>query len=276
MSLPNVRMGKISYINASPVYYGLDHGLTPAWLSLVPDVPSALNRMIKAGDIDISPISSAYYAMNHRELLLLPDLSISCHGPVMSVICASNHPLEDLTGRTVLFSQESASSSSFLKMIFARQRIEPVFRVGPVGNIRKIDPDADAVLVIGDAALTQPWASRFRHVFDLGQVWFDMTGLPFVFAVWVVRRSFADKYPERVTAAWNLLRASRAAGDAHMDEIIADGGARLGLSLDRVREYYDLLLCDLDPAKVEGMGLFFDGLYRQNILTDPVNIRFFS
>ena len=91
-------MGKITYINASPVYYGIDHGMQPDWLTLVPDVPAALNRQIATGKVDISPISAAFYALNHKDLLLLPDLSISCDGKVLSVICASRYPLEDLTG----------------------------------------------------------------------------------------------------------------------------------------------------------------------------------
>src|SRR3989339_790671 len=107
-------MGKISYINASPVYYGLDNGLLPDWLEMDADVPSALNRKIIEGQIIISPISAAFYAMNHRELLLLPDLSISCHGRVMSVILASRYSIDELSGKTVRLSRESASAASFL------------------------------------------------------------------------------------------------------------------------------------------------------------------
>ncbi len=117
-----IDMGKISYINASPVFYGLDHGLLPNWLNMVSDVPSVLNKKILAGNIEISPISAAFYAMNYKDLLLLPDLSISCHGPVMSVVLASNYPIDNLTGKQIMFSQESASAASFLKMIFNQKK----------------------------------------------------------------------------------------------------------------------------------------------------------
>ena len=99
MNDKKVTMGKISYINASPVFYGLDHGLLPPWLKMESDVPSVLNRKIITGQIKISPISAAFYAMNHKELLLLPDLSISCHGRVLSVILASHYPIDDLEGK---------------------------------------------------------------------------------------------------------------------------------------------------------------------------------
>ena len=216
-------MGKITYINASPVYYGLDHGMTPDWLRLVPDVPAALNHQIKTGRIDISPISAAYYAMNHRDLLLLPDLSISCHGDVLSVICASNYPLDELTGKQVMFSNESASGASFLKMIFADRGVRPEFRVGPVGDMDRIPEDVDAVMVIGDAALTQAWEQRFSFCFDLGRIWREMTGLPFVFAVWVVRKAFARDCPDQVKKAHQLLLASKDEGYAHLETIVDQG-----------------------------------------------------
>lgn len=63
MNSDKLRMGRISYINASPVYYGLDRGLAPDWLTLVTDVPAALNHQIRTGEVDISPISAAFYGM---------------------------------------------------------------------------------------------------------------------------------------------------------------------------------------------------------------------
>ncbi|HCY84497.1 MAG TPA: ABC transporter substrate-binding protein [Desulfobacteraceae bacterium] len=269
-------MGKITYINASPVYYGIDHGMHPDWLTLVPDVPAALNLKIRNAEIDISPISAAYYAMNHEDLLILPDLSISCDGPVLSVICASRRPLDELTGKKVMFSNESASGASFLKMIFAGRGIRPEFSVGAVGHLDRIPEDVDAVMVIGDAALTQTWEDRFEYRFDLGALWHEMTGLPFVFAVWVVRKTFAKAHPELTAAAHELLLASRREGDAHTGEIIEAGTARLGLSRERIRAYYDCLACDLDGRKVEGMAAFFQGLFDQGILKTPAAIRFFE
>ena len=269
-------MGRISYINASPVYYGLDHGLAPDWLTLVTDVPAALNRKITASDIDISPISAAYYALHHKDLLLLPDLSISCRGPVMSVICAARCPLDDLTGKTVMFSRESATGAAFLKMIFAGRGIRPQFQFGPVGDITAIPPDVDAVMVIGDAALTQPWQTRFSHWYDLGQLWYEMTGLPFVFAVWVVRRSFAAARPDQVSLALDLLKASRKMGYAHLDTVIDAGQAKLGLNRQMVKDYYNRLYCDLDQEKIAAMTKFFDGLYQQKILTSRPEIGFFK
>ncbi len=273
---PNISLGKISYINALPVYYGLDRGLLPDWLTMVSDVPSALNRKIITDQIEISPISAAFYAMNHDKLLLLPDLSISCHGNVLSVICASNYELDDLNQKTVMFSQESASAASFLKMIFSQRQVYPDFRVGPVGDINEIPLGVDAVMVIGDNALTQPWGERYAHCFDLGGIWYEMTGLPFVFAVWAVRESFAKKYPEQVGEVHELLLASKRQGYAHIDEVIEAGTKKLNLNYSIIKQYYDLLICDLDPLKTKAMKIFFESLCEQKILDNPAKVRFFS
>ena len=269
-------MGKITYINASPVYYGIDHGMQPDWLTLVPDVPAALNRQIKNGTVDISPISAAFYAMNHRALLLVPDLSISCDGDVLSVICASRYPLDELTGKNVMFSNESASGASFLKMIFSLRKIHPRYTVGYAGDIAGIPEDVDAVMVIGDAALTQPWETRFAFRYDLGGLWQKMTGLPFVFAVWVVREAYARTNPERVAAGRTLLLESRSQGYQHLDQIINTGAKKLTLPPERISDYYNCLYCDLDDRKVQGMDLFFTGLYEQGILKEKTDIRFFK
>jgi chorismate dehydratase len=273
---PKISLGKISYINASPVYYGLDNGLLPDWLTMVPDVPSALNYKIINDQIEISPISAAFYAMNHDKLLLLPDLSISCQGNVLSVICASNYELDDLNHKTVMFSQESASAASFLKMIFSKRQVYPDFKVGPVGDINRIPKGVDAVMVIGDDALTQPWQERYTHSFDLGGIWYEMTGLPFVFAVWVVRESFAKKHPARVQQVVDLLAASKKQGYANIEKVIEEGTQKLNLSPSVIKKYYDLLICDLDPLKIKGMEMFFKSLYEQKILDTPAKVRFFN
>jgi len=276
MNDKNVYMGKISYINASPVFYGLDHGLLPPWLKMVSDVPSVLNQKLITGQIKISPISAAFYAMNHRELLLLPDLSISCNGRVLSVILASNYEIDNLEGKKVMFSQDSASAASFLKMIFNQRKVSPLYEVGSVTHCQMVSKSVDAVLVIGDTALKHPWGQAFKYRIDLGQLWYEMTQLPFVFAVWAVRRSFAEKYPSRVKEIHNLLLESKRQGYQHIDKVIEAGKNKLNLEQLVIKEYFDLLYCDLDGQKIKAMQLFFDSLLDQGILNEKADMEFFN
>ncbi len=254
MNGDKVKMGRISYINASPVYYGLDHGLTLPWLALVTDVPASLNRKILSEEVQISPISAAHYAMHYQELLLLPDLSISCHGKVLSVICASHYPLEELDGKKILLSQESATGANLLKFILARKQVRPQYMTADLNTISRDSQQADAVMVIGDKALTLPWKDHFTHVIDLGQEWFDMTGLPFVFAVWAVNKRFAAAHAQEVSKIAQLLCQSRQQGYGAMDEIIAQGSKKLGLPGDLIRQYYHLLYCDMDDGKIQAIA----------------------
>jgi len=276
MNEKKIKIGKISYINDAPVYFGLDHGLLPPWLEMVSDVPAVLNEKIKTGQIKISPVSAAFYAMNHREFLLLPDLSISCDGRVMSVILASNYKIDDLDAKKVIFSKESASAAAFLKMIFRRKKVSPIFEVGATNNYQKMALDADAALIIGDAALLHPWEEVFNYCIDLGQLWHDMTKLPFVFAVWVVRRSFAAKNPYLTRKIHQLLLTSKDLGYRNIDKVIDAGTNKLGLERSVIKEYFDLLYCDLDAKKIKAMALFFDYLFDQAILKEKVDIQFFN
>lgn len=276
MKTETLRMGKIDYINAFPVYYGLDHGLLPDWMEMIPRPPAVLNGMIQAGEIALSPVSSAFYGMNHRDLLVLPDLSISSRGAVMSVVLMSNYSLDDLHGRRVVLSRESATSSCLVRLIMAQKKQIPVFTTGRLKGLEDVPPDADAAMIIGDAAMNQPWEKRFRYRFDLGSEWFNATGLPFVFALWVVRKSYARKHPDRVGAALDLLIESRAAGYRNIEQVVQAGAHKLNLGTDYVQEYFKRLLCDLDDAKVQGLSFFFDALHHHKIFPDKVAVRFFG
>jgi chorismate dehydratase len=205
---------------------------------------------------------------------LLPDLSISCNGRVLSVILASHCPMDELDQKTVTFSRESASAASFLRMIFSRKNINPVYEIGPVDDCRQLSKTSQAVLVIGDKALARDWDEYFEYRIDLGALWYEMTQLPFVFAVWAVRRSFAQSHPDIVKDIHQLLLASKAMGDEHIDQVIMDGQKRTRFEYALIKQYFDLLYCDLDEKKITAMQLFFDSLFEQNVLNRKPVIEF--
>ncbi|WP_232367083.1 menaquinone biosynthetic enzyme MqnA/MqnD family protein [Desulfocicer vacuolatum] len=269
-------MGKIDYINASPVYYGLDNGLLPDWIKMVPSPPAVLNGMIRDGKIAMSPVSSAFYGMNHKELLILPDLSISSHGDVMSVVLMSNYPLDDLHGRNIMLTRESATSVCLVKLIMAQKQMVPEYRTGKLKCIEDVPEDVDAAMIIGDAAMTQPWESRFKYRFDLGQVWHKATGLPFVYALWVVQKKYAQQHPHAVAAALDLFYQSRRMGYDHIRQVIKKGAQKLNLEESYVDRYFKGLICDLDAPKIKGLTYFFDSLYRHGIFSEKVDVQFFA
>ena len=268
-------LGKIDYINASPVYYGLDNGLKPDWLEMVEGPPAVLNKMIKESKLEISPVSAAFYGMNHKDFLVLPDLSISCNERVLSVILMSNFPIEDLDGKNIVLTEDSATAAALVKLMVHERGITPKFSKKRIRNLSDIPENTDAALIIGDAALTMSWEHCFRYRMDLGEIWFKEKKLPFVFALWVVRRSYALKYRECVQEVLDIFYASRKKGYENLHEIIRSGADKLSLDELKIKEYYDLLFCDLDEKKVKALQLFFDSLYDINFYKDKVDLHFF-
>src|SRR5437764_15437273 len=105
-----VRLGRIGYINCYPVYGAIDRGVTSLAAELVTGTPSELNDLLAAGELDLSVVSAVEYARHARDYILLPDLSISCDGPVRSVALFSRRTVGQLDGRTVLLSHSSRTS----------------------------------------------------------------------------------------------------------------------------------------------------------------------
>ena len=191
----SLRIGRIPYINCYPVYGAIDRGLIRIDAELVDGVPTALNARMATGDLDVSVVSAVEYARDSRRYLLLPDLAISCDGAVRSVMLFSKKPATELSGRRVLVSRSSMTSVALLDLLFenvwhARPNFVPTD--AEVSDVARFEAeDHDARLVIGDAALllSSGASPRYAHAYDLGEVWKDWTGLPFVFAVWVAQRN---------------------------------------------------------------------------------------
>ncbi len=271
-----VKIGRISYINVAPIYYGLDMGLKPAWLKMVTAPPSVLNNMLANGDIDISPVSSVAYARHQKDWLLLPDLSIACSGDVMSVILVSRHPFDKLNNKKVILIDESATTVELLKLLFIIKKVKPIFGIGAIQHPCDIPKNADAALIIGDAALKEKWNDHYDYIYDMGNMWMELTGLPFVFAVWAVQKSFARKRPDPLSAIIDLFHISKKEGNQHLGQIVESASSKLGISLDMSEKYYDRLCCDLGPMQIKGLESFFSSLYKEKILSEKVNLSFFE
>ncbi|MDM8516679.1 menaquinone biosynthesis protein [Desulfobacterales bacterium HSG16] len=268
-------IGRISYLNVAPVYYGFDNGQSCAGIKFSAGPPAVLNKMLERGELDISPVSSAAYARNQHKWLLLPDLSISCIGKVMSVLLVSRYPVSELSGKPVVLTEESATAAALTRLLLSSRGIKPKFETGRIRHTGDLDNKA-AALVIGDAALKENWNADFPHVHDLGKMWRNQTGLPFVFALWAVRKSFAEKRPEIVWDVMERFYRSRQAGYENIKKILPITAEKLGISHDICSQYYQHLYYDLDVSKTSGLETFFNGLYRQNLICEPVKPAFFA
>jgi chorismate dehydratase len=264
-----MRFGRIGYINCAPVYGAIDRGIVPAPGELVTGTPAELNDLLVAGELDVSVISAVEYARHAKALVLLPELAISCDGPVRSVALFSRRPVGQLDGRTVLLSASSRTSVALLELL-----CKDVWKIRPnFAEARAEAQDLDtlaalpheAVLVIGDAALALAARGTYPHRYDLGEEWKRWTGLPFVFAVWAARR-VAD--PAAVQRGHQSLLASRAWGLAHLDDLAADAARATGVPIAACREYLGGLDYAFTYKHLAGLTDFFRRLAAEGMVPD--------
>ena len=255
-----MKIGRIPYINCYPVYGAIDRGVVKLDAKLVDGVPTDLNRKMAAGALDISVVSVVEYARDADRYLLLPDLAISCDGPVRSVMLFSKRPAGELTSRNVIVSRSSMTSVALLELLF-----ESVWHSSPrfvPGDAEISDvvvdsvTDADARLVIGDAALVlgSSHRERYPYVYDLGEMWKEWTGQPFVFAVWVAQRSTDVK---AALVAHAGLIASRNWGLEHLSELAEQAHKATGVQRQMCAEYLSGLDYGLSYPHLAGLTEFY-------------------
>jgi chorismate dehydratase len=261
-----MRVGRIPYINCYPVYGGIDRGIVALDAELVDGIPSALNRRMAQGTLDISVISAVEYARDTARYLLLPDLAISCDGPVRSVMLFSRLPAEKLVAGRVLVTRSSMTSVVLLELLFEHVwNTRPSFvpADGEIADLaRSGQVEHDARLIIGDAALllssgASDLAQDYPYAYDLGAVWKEWTGLPFVFAVWVAQRSAAV---ERSLALHAQLIRSRDWGLQHLDVLAEQAAQATGVSRRSALEYLSGLDYGLRYEHLAGLTTFFGKL----------------
>ena len=263
-----MRIGRIPYVNCYPVYGAIDRGVVGLEGSLVTGVPSALNKRMADGTLDISVVSAVEYARDARRYLLLPDLAISCDGPVQRVMLFSRRPAEELDGRRVIVSRSSMTSVALVELLFENVwRARPEFVAGDaeMSDIAGFDREPhEARLVIGDAALVLRGArprvvdstasASYAFAYDLGEVWTDWTGLPFVFAVWVAQRTAPVAEALGIHAS---LITSRNWGLEHLDVLAAQASQATGVSQRVCHEYLSGLDYGLSYEHLAGLTEFF-------------------
>ena len=261
-----MRVGRIPYINCYPVYGAIDRKLVTLDAELVDGIPSALNTAMSVGGLDVSVISAVEYARDAARYLLLPDLAISCDGPVRSVMLFSRRPAESLGGARVLLSRSSMTSVELLRLMFQQVwKAAPAFAPADaeISDLERSGAQKhDARLIIGDAALlltsgASAIAGDYPYVYDLGQVWKEWTGLPFVFAVWVAQRSTPVAGALAVHAQ---LIESRNWGLEHLDELSNQAAAATGVSKPAALEYLSGLDYGLRYEHLAGLTTFFGKL----------------
>lgn len=253
-----LRIGRISYANCSPIFHELQKQASGEDYQFIGGVPSHLNALLAAGEIDVCPSSSIEYALHPERYLILPDLSISSIGAVGSVLLFSRIPIEELDGQTILLTSESATSVNLLRILLKKRfGCSCGFTVSeqPLDSALQ---EATAMLLIGDTALRASLLDADLLVYDLGDLWHEWTGLPFVFALWFCGRQVArDRYAEVTRLARHLI-ASKECACAALESIAQSASEAQWMGRDRLVAYWrDNISYDLDSRHLDGLMLFY-------------------
>jgi cyclic dehypoxanthinyl futalosine synthase len=260
-----LRVAAVGYLNARPLYDGLDREPTSARVRLDCAAPSEVARRIAEDEADIAlmPVAAA---ATIGDLRLARGGAIGARGAVRSVVVVSERPLEELEELAVDLS--SRTSVVLARLLLRARGREPRFLgSGPREAIAQVAGKRGA-LVIGDPALEIE--GRFSHVFDLGQAWWEHTGLPFVFAAWCGRPGALSAADER------LLDRARLSGLDRRDAIADEHAARTGLSPASLRAYLrDAIRYDLGDDERRGLERFYDDAASAGLLP-RTRVRFFD
>jgi chorismate dehydratase len=258
-----VRVGAVNYLNTKPLIFDLEK-LAPE-AELVLDVPSRLADRLAAGELDVAliPVIEYFRASSYT---IVPGISIATRGPVLSVTLFSRRPWAHIH-RVAL--DEGSRTSAALTQVLLRKRygVAPEVVSLPLDTAAE-DVDADAVLLIGDRAM-RACLPGFDHAFDLGQEWYDWTGLPFVYAVWAVREG-----AELGRVAGALEEAKRR-GLARAGVIAHREAPGLGLDAGFCRRYLsNILHFDLGPREQAGLHHYYMLACELGLAPRGVTLRF--
>jgi chorismate dehydratase len=200
-SLAPFRVGSVRYLNAVPLTRGLEDEIVLA-------TPSRLAEMLRGDELDAGLVSITEVLMNDR-YDILDSMAIASLGEVKSVFLAHRKPIEEI--KEVFCDTASLTSVNLLKVLLAERGLKPEFKPLPGYDAAT---QLDYVLLIGDAAIEFIRAPHQHDIFDLGAAWYEMTSLPFVYAVWALRRGIENGQLRR------QLREARDFGLDTLDSII--------------------------------------------------------
>ena len=276
LSDSKVRIGMVNFINTAPLYDIWQRTVNrPEW-NVVEAAPSVLNRMLYANELDMGLVSSQEYAAHPQDYLLLDDISISASGPVGSVYLFSRCDPSLLVGRTLLLSGQSQTSVSLVKIILEKfYNVVPDYEVGSVLEAQE-NEDIRAVLAIGDEALLLAQNKTYSHMIDLSKIWHEKTSLPFVFAIWAMRKEFCRENPEVVKEIHSELLRCRSEGRNDLKNISKRVAPRVSMDSEACYEYLRGIEHDLGPDKQKGLIRFIEYLIeRGEGSADSLPLKFF-
>ena len=271
-----LRIGRIAYLNVAPYFHHLQsEGFSG---EIIAGVPAELNALLADGAIDACPSSSFEYGLHAEDYLLLPGHSVSSVGPVHSVLLFTPGELAALSGTEIAITGESATSINLLKIL-----LKEFFGIGnvvfqvPSGGVEASLSEGQSALLYGDRALAalKNCPPGFQ-VTDLGALWYHFTGLPFVFALWILRRDAAARMPQEFMQLSEQLERSRRKAFDNLPGMAEHLSGETIFSAQQLEAYWRGMSYDLTDGHLEGLRLYFTLCSKHGLLERVPDFHFFS
>jgi len=243
-----VRIGAVGYLNARPLTWALDRD--PDRWRVRYDVPSVCASLLHEGAVDLGLIPSIEY-LRSDEYRFVPGVGIGSRGPVASVAIYTRKPIEDI--RRIALDTSSRTSVTLIQVLCRYHfHINPSFVPhGP--DLATMTTTCDAGLLIGDPAFDADHDALGLRKVDLGEVWTEMTGLPFIYAAWTGRPAGIDDDVIRA------LQHAQAEGVAARDAIAEEYGAGDANRAARAAIYLrDNVKYGFGTEEAAGLQMFLD------------------
>jgi len=277
-----MRIGQTFFKNTDFIYYAIQKGIVKLDEALSGSTlhtahPPELGEMLLSGEIDIAPVSSIIYAQHPADFLLLPNFSISAFGETGSILlfskkCSSPKELE---GRKVAVPGTSASSSVLLQILLKSRNIDAEIVYQEKPEIKDMLHIADAALLIGDDALIAN-SRKNRLVCDLGEEWKALTGKKMVYALWIIRKKFAEENPEQLKIFHEKLRDSEEYAYRNIDAISQELASRISISPEVMKEHLLKLNYGFDKEDEKGLKEYFKYAKKFGIIKEMPRLKFFE
>ena len=245
-----IKVAAVSYLNTKPLLYGLEQFPIRDKIALRVDYPAKIGQELIDDEVDLGliPVALIPYL---KESHIITDYCIGAEGAVGSVFIFSEVPIEQV--EDIYMDYQSRSSVALAQML-----MQDYWKVSPrpldahPGFEKKVGGKTAAV-IIGDRALRQ--LRQNKYVYDLGEYWVKLTGLPMVFAAWVANKALPEAFIEQFNTATGYGTKGTA-----LDTVIAAHH----IDYFDLREYYNRYLSfDLTEEKKSGLQLFLQKLKAQ-------------
>ncbi|MCE1225627.1 MAG: menaquinone biosynthesis protein [Geobacteraceae bacterium] len=272
-----LRIGRIDYANCTPLFMQLEEKLPGEITTIVHGVPASLNAKLASGDIDICISSSIEFSRHADQYAILPGHCIGSVGAVKSVLLFTTRPVEELAGEPLLVTSESATSVILLQILLAK-------RWGLSGCSLQTTslPWQDALqqspglLLIGDRALQAASSNAAVHCYDLGQEWMELTGLPFVYALWLVNGTSAAGKEAALTQFSRLLEQARERIIPDAELLAAQAPEAAWVGVQALADYWrNAITYQLDEAHLAGLERFYQLAAELGLIISRPQLKFF-